>query len=251
MPQVPALDFGGAQRPPVTLPDSWFAERVSEGAIYQTVRAYQASQRQGTASTLSRSEVSRSKSKPWRQKGTGRARAGTRTSPIFVGGGVAFGPTPRDHRQKLPKRVRQLALRSALRQKLDENALFVVSLEAFDRPRTARLARALGDISDAREVLLLTAGYDDNLFRSGRNIARLTMKQFKDVNAYEVLRHSVVLIEAGVVDGAGELEDESTEAADRQAPVTGRRGRTPVPDEGTESSRGGRRVKAPGRGRTG
>ncbi|MFN2431391.1 MAG: 50S ribosomal protein L4 [Gemmatimonadota bacterium] len=201
MPRVPAYEFGGAQADPVTLPDAWFAERVSEGALWQTVRAYEANQRQGTSATLTRSVVSGAKSKPWRQKGTGRARAGTRTSPLWSGGGVVFGPHPRDHRQKLPKRVRRLALRSALRQKLDEEAVFVVRLDAFDKPSTARLSRALAAITEGRRVLLLTARFDENLFLSGRNIGRLTMKQLKDVTAYEVLRASVVLIEADALEG--------------------------------------------------
>jgi large subunit ribosomal protein L4 len=203
VPEVPAYGAGGAERPPVSLPEEWFAERVSEGALYQAVRAYAANRRQGTASTLGRSLVAGSKSKPWRQKGTGRARAGTRTSPLWTGGGVAFGPHPRDYRQRLPKRVRRLALRSALRQKLEENAISVVELESFERPRTARLARVLGSVTEGREVLLLTARYDENLVLSGRNIARLTIKQFKDVTAEEVLRHSIVLIDAAVLPGSG------------------------------------------------
>jgi large subunit ribosomal protein L4 len=108
----------------------------------------------------------------------------------------------------LPKGLRRLALRSALKAKLDEGAVAVVGLEPFDRPRTARLTRALAAIRGAsdkgREVLLLTAEYDENLFLSGRNIPGLTMKQFRDVTAYEVLRHSLVLIEDGV---AGERPD--------------------------------------------
>jgi large subunit ribosomal protein L4 len=205
MPEVPAYDVGGARKDPVSLPDDWFAERVSTGTLNQAVQTYLANQRQGTASTLSRSHVSGSGAKPWRQKGTGRARAGTRTSPLWTGGGIIFGPTPREHRQRLPKGLRRLALRSALRAKLDEEAVAVVSLEPFDRPRTARLARALTTIRGAstkgRNLLLLTAGYDENLFLSGRNIPGLTLKQFKDVTAYEVLRHSLVLIEDGVLRG--------------------------------------------------
>ncbi|MBA2564782.1 MAG: 50S ribosomal protein L4 [Gemmatimonadetes bacterium] len=201
MPQVPGYDLSGAQGAPVTLPDEWFAERVSRGALYQAVRAYEANQRQGTAATLTRGMVSGSTAKPWRQKGTGRARAGTRKSPIWTGGGITFGPHPRDHRQKVPRGLRRLALRSALRQKLDEDALFAVTLDPFDRPRTARLARALGSITDGRAVLLLTAGYDENLHLSGRNIERLTLKQLKDVTAYEVIRASVVLIETAALEG--------------------------------------------------
>jgi large subunit ribosomal protein L4 len=203
MPQVPAYDFAGGRRDAVALPDDWFAERVSPGTVHQAVRAYLANQRQGTASTKTRGEVSGSGAKPWRQKGTGRARAGTRTSPIWTGGGTIFGPEPRDHRQRLPKGLRRLALRSVLRARLDDGALAVVGLEAFDQPRTARLAKAVAAIRGAaekgREVLLLTAGYEENLFLSGRNIPGLTMKRFRDVTAYEVLRHSLILIEDRVL----------------------------------------------------
>jgi large subunit ribosomal protein L4 len=197
VPEVPAFEFSGAKAAPVAVPDAWFAERPSQAAIWQAVRAAQANRRQGTSSTLTRSVVSGSKSKPWKQKGTGRARAGTRTSPIFTGGGIVFGPHPRDHRQRVPKQLRRLALRSALRQKLDEGAILALRLEPFEKPQTARLARALGAITDAPRVLLLTAAHDENLWLSGRNVARLTMKQAKDVNAEDVLRASVVLVEAG------------------------------------------------------
>lgn len=199
MPDVPAYDANGSARGSASLPDDWFAERVSEAALYQSVRAFEANQRQGTASTLTRSAMSGSGAKPWRQKGTGRARAGTRKSPLWTGGGIIFGPSPRDYRQRIPKGVRRLALRSALRQKLDDGALFVVELEPFGEPRTARLARTLAAIGGGRDVLLLTTRFDRNLFLSGRNIERLTMKQFKDVTAYEVLRHSVVLLDAALL----------------------------------------------------
>jgi large subunit ribosomal protein L4 len=197
MPEVPAFEFSGAKAAPVAFPDAWFAERPSEAAIWQAVRASQANRRQGTASTLTRSVVAGSKAKPWKQKGTGRARAGTRTSPIFTGGGIVFGPHPRDHRQRVPKQLRRLALRSALRQKLDEGAILALRLETFEKPQTSRLARALSAITDAPRVLLLTAAHDENLWLSGRNEARLTMKQAKDVNAEDVLRASVVVVEAG------------------------------------------------------
>ena len=130
----------------------------------------------------------------------------------------------------MPKRVRQLALKSALRQKLDENALLVVRLEAFERPKTARLARALASITDGRPALLLTAGYDESLFLSGRNIPRLTMKQFKDVTAYEVLRHPLVLIEAAVVEAAaaaGGEADGSDRADAAEGGVRGEVSRAP------------------------
>lgn len=217
MPQVPAYDFRGAKGEPATLPDDWFAERVSEGALYQALRTYLANQRQGTASTRTRGEVMGSGAKPWRQKGTGRARAGTRTSPIWRGGGTTFGPTPRDYRQRLPRQVARLALRSAFRLKLDRNAVFAFELESFERPQTGRLARALDGLPGEREVLLLTAGYDENLFLSGRNIPGLTMKQFKDVTAYEVLRHSLVLVDpraasqSGAEEGTADSELEKLE----------------------------------------
>lgn len=234
MPQVPAYDSSGAERGPVSLPDAWFAERVSEGALFQAVRAFQANQRQGTASTLSRSAVSGSTAKPWRQKGTGRARAGTRKSPLWKGGGIIFGPTPRDHRQKVPKAVRRLALRSALRQKLDENALRVVELEPLEAPRTARLARALATVTDGRDALLLTAGYDENLALSSRNIPRLTVKQLKDVSAYDVLRHSIVLIEAGAARAAESDQDETGAAGAAEAEEREPRARRRAPEPEAE-----------------
>jgi large subunit ribosomal protein L4 len=113
----------------------------------------------------------------------------------------------------VPKQLRRLALRSALRQKLDEGAILALRLEPFEKPQTARLARALGAITDAPRVLLLTAAHDENLWLSGRNVARLTMKQAKDVNAEDVLRASVVLVEAGARLPA--LEDASEDGPER------------------------------------
>lgn len=198
MTDVRCYTTSGASERTVQLPDEWFAVEVNRHALYQATHAQQVNDRAGTASTKSRAEVRGGGTKPWKQKGTGRARAGSIRSPVWRGGGVAFGPSPKTWHEQVPKKVRRLAFASALTEKANRGELRVVELEAFERPRTAQLARALGtwEVTQGR-TLLLTAAVDDNLYRSGRNIARLTVKAFRDASALDILGHDVVIVEDG------------------------------------------------------
>jgi len=182
----------------VDLPAEWFGVEVNRHALYQATRAQRTNDRAGTASTQTRAEVRGGGAKPWRQKGTGRARAGSIRSPLWTGGGVIFGPRPKTWRERLPRRVRQIAFASALSDRAAEGRVRVVTLEAFEEPKTARLAKAVaGWDVEGGKLLILTTGHDENLVLSGRNLPRVTVKKFNDASALDVLLHDVVAVEDG------------------------------------------------------
>ena len=181
----------------VQLPDEWFGAEVNKSALYQATRAQRTNDRAGTASTRTRALVRGGGAKPWRQKGTGRARAGSNRSPLWKGGGTIFGPLPKTWHERVPQKVRRIAFTSALSDKAAEGLVRIVELETFDQPKTQRLVKALAGWEAEGKVLMLTREYDDNLFRSGRNVARLTVKKFSDASALDVLRHDVVVVEDG------------------------------------------------------
>jgi large subunit ribosomal protein L4 len=189
--------FAGPASDTVQLPDEWFGAEVNKSALYQATRAQRTNDRAGTASTRTRALVRGGGAKPWRQKGTGRARAGSNRSPLWKGGGTIFGPLPKTWHERVPQKVRRIAFTSALSDKAAEGLVRIVELETFDQPKTQRLVKALAGWEAEGRVLMLTREYDDNLFRSGRNVARLTVKKFSDASALDVLRHDVVVVEDG------------------------------------------------------
>jgi len=197
MAEASRYTFAGSASGKVQLPDEWFGAEINKSAVYQAMRAQRTNDRAGTASTKTRALVRGGGAKPWRQKGTGRARAGSNRSPLWKGGGTVFGPTAKDWHERVPQKVRRIAFASALSDKAAEGLVRVVELEAFDQPKTQRLVKALSGWDAEGRVLLLTRGYDDNLFRSGRNVARLTIKKFSDASSLDVLRHDVVVVEDG------------------------------------------------------
>ncbi len=144
----------------VDLPDSVFAVRPSHHAVYEVVRAHLANRRQGTASTKGRSEVNYGGRKPWRQKGTGRARAGSRRSPLWVGGGTVFGPKPRCYRLKINRKLKSLALRSALSIRASEGRVTVVDDLVFDEPKTSKMAEVLSALRVEAQKCLLILGHE-------------------------------------------------------------------------------------------
>jgi len=197
MPEASRYTFAGSASGKVQLPDEWFGAEVNKSAVYQATRAQRTNDRSGTASTLTKALVRGGGAKPWRQKGTGRARAGSNRSPLWKGGGTIFGPTPKDWHERVPQKVRRIAFASALSDKAAEGHVRVVELEVFDQPKTQRLVKAVSGWEAEGKLLLLTRGYDDNLYRSGRNVPRLTVKKFSDASALDVLRHDVVAVEDG------------------------------------------------------
>jgi large subunit ribosomal protein L4 len=189
--------MAGSASGKVQLPDEWFGAEVNKSAMYQATRAQRTNSRAGTASTKTKALVRGGGAKPWRQKGTGRARAGSNRSPLWKGGGTVFGPTPKNWHERVPQKVRRIAFASALSDKAADGLVRVVELEAFDAPKTQRLAKALSGWDAEGRVLLLTRESDENLYKSGRNLARLTIKKFGDASALDVLRHDVIAVEDG------------------------------------------------------
>lgn len=188
-------DFSGDLKGKVDLPESLFGGSVNKAVLYDAVRMYLANRRSGTAKTKERGEVSYSTAKPYRQKGTGRARAGMRSSPIWKGGGTVFGPKPRDYRFSIPRKMKRLALKSALADKGIGESVAVVEGVSADAPKTklfAKFFEASGMYG--KKVLFVTDSFDDNIYRSVRNIAGVQFMVSRNMNAYEILKADMLLL---------------------------------------------------------
>ena len=185
----------------VELDANIFEIAPNDHAIYQAVRSIQANQRQGTHKVKTRSEVSGGGRKPFKQKKTGRARAGTTRSPLWVGGGSIFGPTPHDYVVKLPAKVRKLARKSALSYKAKDGAVKVVEDFQFDEVKTKKMVEVLKALLvDKQKTLLLTKKTDETLLKSGRNIPKLQVREADKASTFEILKNQVLLIQKSAVD---------------------------------------------------
>jgi len=164
--------------------------------LYRAVKAYRANGRAGTASTKDRSEVRGSNRKPWRQKGTGRARHGSRASPLWSGGGVTFGPKPKDHGMDLPKKMRHKAIRSALSTRFSEGNLVVVDELKFEEPKTKRALSVLEALELPKDTLIILPQEEDSwkVQKSFSNIPAAKCISTSQINAYEILNHEGILI---------------------------------------------------------
>lgn len=174
------------------------------GAMHQVVVSQLAKARAGTASTKTRSDVNYSANKPYRQKGTGRARAGYRGSPIWRGGGVVFGPHPRKYKIKVPKKVRRLALRSALASKVLEGKLVVVESLEMETPRTRDLLAILKSLNVSGKTLIVTGEFQENLALSGRNIPEVAVIDIELLNVYDVLNMKNLVMTRDAVEKVSE-----------------------------------------------
>jgi len=214
--EAPHYSAAGAKKKEVRLPAALFDGTVNEHALHRAVVTYLANQRQGTHDTKTRSEVSGGNKKPWRQKGTGRARQGSIRAPHWRHGGIVFGPHPRDYRLGIPKKVRQLAKKSALNARAREAAVFVVDALEYEKPKTKTLAELLGAVGVAdKKVLVLTAGaapHAHNVYLSGRNIPKVRVMRFADATAYEILWSDAVVIELPALGEAGAAKPEADDA---------------------------------------
>jgi len=190
----------GTERDRVQLPADLFDGTVNMPVMHQAVKAFLANRRQGNASTKTRGLVVGGNQKPWKQKGTGRARQGSTRSPQWVGGGTVFGPRPRSYAQYVPRQVRALARKSALNARARENAIVVVDAFNFDAPKTRRMQALLDrlDLSD-RKVLILTDGAKTNVYLSCRNLPSVQILPYSDVSTYHILWSDVVMIEATAI----------------------------------------------------
>ena len=190
-----------------TLPAPLFNGIVNEGVVHQAVKAYLANQRQGTAAAKTRSDVAGGGRKPWRQKGTGRARAGTIRSPIWAGGGVAFPPIPHSWRQRLPKKVKTLARHSALNDRAENDRVVIADLPEMKSPKTRDLVAFVSAIDVPGKVLLLTDGVNKNLYLSSRNLSTVSVVPFGEESVYDVLWAHTVLIERGALETNSSLKE--------------------------------------------
>jgi large subunit ribosomal protein L4 len=199
--EVPHFSATAERRGTFLLPAE-FDGVVNRAVLHQAVRAYLNNQRQGTHATKTRGLVSGGNQKPWRQKGTGRARQGSIRAPHWRGGGTVFGPMPRSYRTELPHKVKQLARRSALNARAKEQRLYVIEPLKFERPRTRVLAEFLNQLGLAESrVLILTAGYRPEVYLSARNLPAVRVMPYSEASAYEILRARAVLIEETALDG--------------------------------------------------
>ncbi|GEA14396.1 50S ribosomal protein L4 [Moorella sp. E308F] len=194
MPRVAVYNIQGQQVGEMDLDERIFGGEVNEAVLHQAVVMQLASRRRGTAATRTWAEVSGGGRKPWRQKGTGRARAGSIRSPLWRGGAVIFGPQPRDYGFKLPKKVRRLALRSALASKVREGNIIVLDELKLARPRTKDMVAVLRALHVEDKALVVTAGKEPNVELSARNLPGVTCLTSAGLNVYDLLAHDKLVI---------------------------------------------------------
>ncbi|NWG27348.1 MAG: 50S ribosomal protein L4 [Ignavibacteriaceae bacterium] len=198
----------------VELDDEIFGIQPNDHAIYLSVKAFLANQRQGTHKAKERSEVRGGGKKPWRQKGRGTARAGTIRSPLWVGGGTIFGPRPRDYRQKLPQKVKQLARKSALSYKIKDEQLIVVEDFSFEKPRTKDFLSMMEALKlNGKKILLLTGRNESNIYKSGRNINKVSVMEASKASTYDILNNQVLILQQNAVEAISQTFGESEEKA--------------------------------------
>ena len=194
MPSTTLYTKTGADAGTVDLPESLFAAPINEAVIHQAVTAQLAGRRTGTADTKTRGEVRGGGKKPYRQKGTGRARQGTRTAPHYRGGGAVFGPHPRSYEQRLPRKMKRLALRGALTAKLGDEAIKVIDTFALEAIKTRDLAGILGALEARGRVLVVAPGRDETLELSARNLPTVDVILADSLNVVDLLKADLVLI---------------------------------------------------------
>lgn len=194
MVDVPTYRWSEGTVEPVAVDESVFGEKIKWRLLREAVLMYEANKRVGTHCAKTRAEVRGTTAKPWRQKGTGRARAGTRKSPIWRGGGVVHGPRPRDYSYSLPRRSLNVALRSAMLGKLRDAEVRGIDGISLDAPKTKQIVGAMTALGVVGSTLLVLPEADTNAYRSGRNIARCEIRIASEVNAYDVLRAGTVIL---------------------------------------------------------
>lgn len=197
MANIKMLNMAGAEVGEITLNDAIFDIEPNEYAVHATVKNYLANQRQGTQSAKTRSEVRGGGRKPFRQKGTGRHRQGSTTDPSQIGGGIVFAPKPRDYSYAIPKKVKRLALKSALSAKVAENELIVLDELKFEAPKTKEMVKVLENVKAEKKALIVLAEKDENVIRSASNLQGVRTALVSTMNVYEIVNHySLILTKA-------------------------------------------------------
>ena len=192
----------GSEGKAQALPEWLFDGVVHEDVLHQVIKAYLSNQRQGTAAAKSRGQVKGGGRKPWRQKGTGRARAGTIRAAQFTGGGVAFPPIPHSWRERVPRRVRALARRSAFNSRAQGDRVVLVDSLEFDTPKTKKVVEMLGTLGAEGKALILTDGVKENVYLSSRNLSSVIVRPFGEESAYDILWANLLVIERAALESA-------------------------------------------------
>ena len=205
MANVALYKMNGEQNGTIDLKDEIFAVEVKKSVLHDVVVNYLANQRQGTQSTLTRTEVRGGGIKPWRQKGTGRARQGSIRAPQWKGGGVVFAPKPRDYSYRLNKKVKKLALKMALSSKVNDANIIVVEDMKLDEIKTAKVAEMLKKLGVDSKALIVTAENDTVMYRSARNIEGVQASYVGSLNVYELLNHPKLVIAKDAVEKIEEV----------------------------------------------
>lgn len=194
MAKITLVKQDGKEGSEITLKDEIFNIEPNESAIYEAVKNTLANRRQGTQSAKTRAEVRGGGRKPYRQKGTGRARQGSITAPNHVGGGVVFAPKPRDYSYKIPKKVKRLALFSALSSKFKSGDLIVVEDLKFEKPKTKDMIEFLKNIKAKEKAMVLTGDKNENVLKAGTNIKGVKVSFTGEINTYEILKYTSFVI---------------------------------------------------------
>ncbi|WP_131011160.1 50S ribosomal protein L4 [Clostridioides difficile] len=199
MPKLNVLNVSGQNVGEIELSDSIFGVEVNGHVLYEVVKNQLANKRQGTQSAKTRAEVRGGGRKPWKQKGTGRARQGSTRTVQWVGGGVAFAPKPRSYKYTLPKKVRRLAMKSALSSKVQNSEVIVLDALNMDAPKTKEFAQILNNINAAKKALVVIADKNDNVIKSARNIEGVQTALVNTMNVYDILKYDSFIITTDAV----------------------------------------------------
>ena len=194
MPKVNVYNMSGEQVEELDLREDIFGIEINQHAVYQAVKNQLANKRQGTQSTKTRAEVRGGGKKPWRQKGTGRARHGSSRSPIWTGGGITFAPKPRDYSYKIPKKVKRLALKSVLTSKVQNNEMIIIDEIKIDTPRTKDMLELLSKLNADKKALIVLDTNDKNVIKSANNIPNVATALVNTINVYDILKYNSFII---------------------------------------------------------
>lgn len=205
MPTIDVYDVKGNVVGQMELVPEVFGIKPNEHVLHLAVTRQLAAQRLGTHSTKTRAEVRGGGRKPWKQKGTGRARHGSRRSPIWTGGGITFGPTPRKYTLGMPRKVRRLALRSALSAKLQSGELMVLDSLQFEAPKTRQMIEFLSSVKAPTKTMIILREYDENVEKSGRNIPGVLVEDARGINVYDILNADRLILTRSAVEKVQEV----------------------------------------------
>ena len=194
MAKVTMLNMAGTEAGTIELKDEIFGIEPNANAVHAVVVNYLANQRKGTQSAKTRGEVRGGGRKPFRQKGTGRHRQGSTTDPSQVGGGIAFAPKPRDYRYTVPKKLKRLAMKSALSAKVQDNEIIVLDELKFDAPKTKEMVKVLENVKANKKALIITAEKDDNIVKSAANIPGVRTALVGTMNVYEIVNYNSFIV---------------------------------------------------------